>query len=295
MPRFSPLALALTLLALPSLADEGALKPFVLASRGAGDHAATVADVKARLGAAGFQVAGAYQPYPGATVLAVTSDALKAAAAEAPGASYGVAQRVTVTTVGGENQVAFTSPGYMQQAYRMKADLSPVERALGAALGALEPFGSKDGQSKSGLRTYRYMLGMPYFDEPVKVATFPDHEQAVAAVAAGLAAGRGGTKLVYRVDVPGTQDTVFGVGLSEGCGGDAHVMQEIDFKPIRSTGHLPYEVLVSGGRVTILHARFRIAINFPDLSMMGSHSFMNIRCAPDSIEAAVKAAVAPAP
>ena len=69
----------------------------------------------------------------------------------------------------------------------------------------------------------------------------------MAAVAAGLAAGRGGTRQVYRIDVPGTQDTVFGVALSEGCGGDAHVMKEIDFKPLRSTGHLPYEVLVSGG------------------------------------------------
>jgi hypothetical protein len=239
-------------------------------------------------------VAGAYDPYPGATVLAVTSDALTAAAAAAPGASYAVAQRVTVTTVGGENQVAFTNPVYMQHAYRMKNDLSGVGRALAAALGALEAFGPKDGQSRAGLLGHHHMIGMPYFDEPVKIAAFADHDQAVAAVVAGLAAGRGGARQVYRIDVPGTQDTVFGLALSEGCGRDAHVMQEIDHKPLRSTGHLPYELLISGGRVTILHAKFRIAVNFPDLSMMGSHSFMNIRCAPDSIEEAVRKVVAPA-
>jgi hypothetical protein len=38
--------------------------------------------------------------------------------------------------------------------------------------------------------------------------------------------------------------------------------------------------------------KFRIALNFTDLSMMGDHSFMRIRCAPDSIEGALKAAVA---
>jgi hypothetical protein len=69
-------------------------------------------------------------------------------------------------------------------------------------------------------------------------------------------------------------------------------MKEIDFKPLRSTAHLPYEILVSKGAVQALHAKFRIAVNFPDLSMMGDHSFMRIRCAPDSIEKALAAATA---
>jgi hypothetical protein len=32
-----------------------------------------------------------------------------------------------------------------------------------------------------------------------------------------------------------------------------------------------------------LHARFRIAVDFPDLSMMGANSFMNIMPTPDAI------------
>jgi hypothetical protein len=47
-------------------------------------------------------------------------------------------------------------------------------------------------------------------------------------------------------------------------------------------------IAVTGGEVKALHAKFRIAVNFPDLSMMGSHSFMGIRCAPDAIEDAFK-------
>ena len=284
------LALLLALSALPAAAAGDALKPFVLASRGTGDQAATVAEVRGKLEAAGFQVAGAYDPYPGATVLAVTNDFLRSAAAAVPGASYGAVQRVTVTKVGDELQVAFTNPSYMQHAYRMKTDLGSVARKLGATLGQLEAYGPGDGRTPKELKGYHYMIGMPYFDDPVEIASYPDHAAALAAVEAGLAAGRGGTRKVYRVDVPGTEDALFGVALSEGCSGDASVMKEIDFKPLRSTGHLPYEVLVTGGKVVALHAKFRIAVNFPDLSMMGSHSFMGIRCAPDAIEDALKRA-----
>ena len=60
-------------------------------------------------------------------------------------------------------------------------------------------------------------------------------------------------------------------------------MSEIDFKDVRSTAHLPYEILVTGDEVEALHARFRIALNFPDLSMMGANSFLNIMPTPDAI------------
>ena len=72
---------------------------------------------------------------------------------------------------------------------------------------------------------------------------------------------------------------------------DKFIMSEIDFKELRSTAHLPYEVLVSGNKVFAQYARFRIAINFPDLSMMGAHSFMNIMKTPDAIRDALKKAI----
>jgi hypothetical protein len=68
-------------------------------------------------------------------------------------------------------------------------------------------------------------------------------------------------------------------------------MSEIDFHDVKSTAHLPYEVLVSGKNVYALYARFRIAINFPDLSMMGKNSFMNIMQSPEAIRAALEGAV----
>jgi len=270
-------------------AEDVRRKPFVLASRGPGEVEAAATEAKAKLAAAGFTVAGSYAPYPGAVVVAVTSDELRAAAAQARFGAYAAAQRVSVTKVGDEVQVAYTNPVYMGQAYRMKADLAPVAARLGQALGAIEEFGPPEGKRDKDLRGFHYMMGMPYFDEPWKLASYPSQDEALAAVDEGLAAGRGGTRVVYRVTVS-AEETVIGVSLADGCGADANVMKEIDFKALRSTGHLPYELLVSRGEVYALHAKFRIAVNFPDLSMMGEHSFMRIRCAPDSIEKALKAA-----
>jgi len=272
----------------PVRAEEARLKPFVLASRGPGDDKAAVEQVKGKLAAAGFEVAGAYSPYAGATILAVTSPELKAAASRHKLGGYAAAQRVTVTRVGEEVQVAFTNPAYMAHAYRLEADLAPVAKQLSAALGALEEYGPPEGLTPRQLRKYHYMMGMEYFDEPTRVGRFGSRQGAVKAIEAGLAAGKGGARLVYRIDLPASDETLLGIALSEGCSGDEHIMKEIDAKPVRSTGHLPYEILVSGGNAWALYARFRIAMNFPDLKMMGEHSFMNIRCAPDAIEAAIK-------
>lgn len=283
------LALASLLLATSALAADPEMKPFVLASRGTGDVEAAASTARQKLQAAGFEIAGSYAPYPGAVVLAVTNETLKAEGAKTVSGGYVAAQRVTITKVGEEVQVAFTNPAYMAAAYRLPGDLAPVTASLQGALGRIEEYGPSEGKSAKDLRKYHYMVGMEYFDEPSKLGHFASHDEAVRAVEAGLAARRGGASKVYRIDLPGGRQTVFGVALTDGCSGDARIMKEIDFKPVRSTGHLPYEILVTDGDLRALYARFRIAVNFPDLKMMGSHSFMDIRCAPEAIEKALKA------
>ena len=94
----------------------GEMKPFFLASKGAGSMEASVADATAKLQGAGFEVAGTYSPYKGATVIIVTSDALKAAAAKTEFGAYGVVQRISVTEVNVEIQVSYTNPSYMAAA-----------------------------------------------------------------------------------------------------------------------------------------------------------------------------------
>jgi hypothetical protein len=268
---------------------EGEMKPFILASTDSGDITDKIDGVKSALGGKGFEIVGEYSPYPSAHIIIVTNEALKKAAASHDRAGYVAAQRVTITRVGDQVQLAYTNPVYMGAAYRVKDDLSGVADALKAALGAEKEYGPEEGLTAKELEKYHYTFGMEYFDEPNDLASYNSYKEAVAAVEKGLAAHKGNTAKVYRIDIPGSKQTVFGVTMAAvGETGNKYmdetfIMTEIDFKPLRSTGHLPYEILVRGSEVEALHARFRIAMNFPDLSMMGANSFMNIMPSPDAI------------
>jgi hypothetical protein len=275
-------------------AADALLKPFVLGSKGEGTVAEKTAQAKSALAAAGFAVVGEYAPYAGANVIVVTNDELKKNAADSEFGGYGAVQRVSVTEGAGEVQVSYTNPVYMSHAYRMQGDLAGVSAALEKALGRVEEFGAK-GMTAKSIRRYHYTIGMEYFDEPSELAEYGSYEEAVQAVDAKLANNGNGASKVYRVDVPGKQESVFGVALKGSGDGkymdDQFIMKEIDFRDMKSTAHLPYEVLVSGNKVYALYARFRIAINFPDLSMMGSNSFMNIMKTPEAIRLALQKTV----
>ncbi|MBI3523306.1 MAG: hypothetical protein HY066_02070 [Betaproteobacteria bacterium] len=280
--------LALGLNSALALAQE--LKPFVLASKGPGDEAQKIEATKAALTQAGFTVAGSYSPYANVTVIGVTNDELRNTAAKTEHGGFGAAMRVAVTKVKNEVQVSYTNPPYWASVYRMAGDLKDTAAKLQTALGKIEEYGAK-GMSAAQLRKYHYAPFMEYFDEPNELASYPSYEDAIKAVEAGLAAGKQGVTKVYRVDVAGKKESLFGVAM-KGSGDnkmmdDAYLMSEIDFKDIKSSAHLPYDILVSGNKVYAEYARFRIAVSFPDLSMMGSNSFMNIMKSPEAIREAL--------
>jgi len=298
MKTFSRIALLAVLMVLGSvqaMAEDVLLKPFVLGSRSAGALADKVQATTAALTANGFTIVGSYSPYPDAEILVVTDDELKNNAAQSEHGGFGAIQRVSLTKVNNDIQVSYTNPVYMANVYRMKGTLADVAAKLQAALGRVEEFGAK-GMTAEQARKYHYMFGMEYFTEPSELAEYASHEEALNAVEQGLAANKFGVSKVYRVDVPGGKESVFGVAMKGAAEADKYmddryIMSEIDFRDLKSTAHLPYEVLVSGNKVLALYARFRIAIDFPDLSMMGSHSFMNIMKAPEAIRKALQKTV----
>ena len=275
-----------------AIADEP-LKPFTLAYTASGEMQQVANEVQQKITDAGFEIVGTYSPYDGATIIAITNDALKQAAASSEFGGYAAGQRVTLTKVGEEIQVSYTNPTYYGNAYRLseEAGLKQAAAALESALGKQQTFGTGEKQlSETDLRKYHYMFGMEYFDDPSNLAEYDSHDEAVAAVEAGLAANKGGASKVYRIDIPGKNETVFGVALTDGCSGDEYIMSRVDRDQLRSTGHLPYEILVSDGDVYALYARFRIAISWPHLPMVASQTgatFFNIMCAPNAIEEAL--------
>ncbi len=275
---------------------ETKLKTFILASTTSGDVKSVAAATKAKLTQAGFEVVGEYSPYPNADILIITNDALKANAAKSDFGAFGAAQRVTITKSGNEVQVAFTNPVYMANVYRMKGDLKAVADKLKSVLGNKGEYGPEEGLTAAKLRDYQYKWLMPYFDDRLELAEFGSQQVALQKIEAALSGNnKAGVKKIYRIDIPGKEETVIGVSMagpgSLDCSGDKYIMDKIDFKKIKSTGHLPYEIVVSKGTAYALPAEFRIAISFPDLSMMGSNSFASIMCAPSAIQEALTTAV----
>jgi len=271
-----------------ALADDAVLKPFVLASKGSGTVADKVTAAKTALLANGFAVVGSYSPYPDTNIIVVTNDEMKNTAAKSENGGFGAAQRVAVTKIKDEIQISYTNPTYMANGYRMSGDLPNTAAKMQAALGKVEEFGA-NGLTAANLRKYHYAFGMEYFDEPSVLADYGSHEEALKAVEANLAAGKGGVTKVFRIDVPGKKESVFGVAMKGGDKymDDKYIMGVIDFKDVKSAAHLPYEMLVTGKKVIALYARFRIALDFPDLKMMGSNSFMKIMESPEAIRKAL--------
>lgn len=284
------IVLTLALSTSVAFAQDALLKPFVLASRGAGDMAQKLDATKVALAKAGFTVVGGYSPYANTTVIGVTNDELRGTAAKSEHGGYGAAMRVAVVKVKDEVQVSYTNPPYWAAAYRMSGELKDTAAKLQSALGKVEEFGAK-GLTVEQLRKYHYAFGMEYFNEDNEFAKYGSHEEAVKAVEAGLAAGKQGVTKVWRVDLPGKKEAVFGVAMKGTPESkqmdDGYLMSEIDFKDVKSAAHLPYEILVADKTVHAQYARFRIAISFPDLSMMGANSFMNIMKSPEAIREAL--------
>ena len=276
-----------------AFADE-ILMPFVLAGTSSSDVATVSGEVKGKLTSGGFEVVGEYSPYKGANIIIVTNDTLKNTAAKSEFGAYGAAQRVSITRNGDQTETVYTNPVYMAAAYRMAGDLASTRAALEAALGAEKDFGSEKNLTAKDLGNYHYTVMMEYFDDPSELAEYDSQAEALKAVNAALAAGKGGTAKVYQIDIPGKDESVIGVALKgtgpDDCSGDEYIMSRIDKASPRSTAHLPYEIVVSDGTAYALFARFRIAINWPHLPMMASETgatFMSIMCSPGAIEEAL--------
>jgi hypothetical protein len=278
-------------------ADDVQYKPFVLASVGSGNLEERTVSTREALVTNGFEVVGQYSPVSGSNVIVVTNDELKRISAMSGRGGYGAGQRVSVSENDGNIEVAFVNPLYIQHAYRLEGDMQPVADALSNILGNTGECGGGDKKmTAKKLSKYNYMMGMQKFDDPSELRTFDSYEAAVAAVEAGLAVEGDALSQVYRIDIPGKQQTVFGVGMEMTNEDEKDIdstfqMSIVDFEGCNKSAYFPYEVLVNGNEVEALNMRFRMAVHFPNLSMMGSHGFTKLISSPGAIEDALEAMV----
>ena len=287
--------LVLAVISTSALAAEDTIyKPFVVASAGPGTLDEKTQSTLTALESAGFEVAGQYSPVEGSNIIVVTNDELKRIAALSDRGGYAAGQRVSVSEAGDNIEVAFVNPVYIQYGYRLKGDMQTVYDALSESLGNTRSCGGGTKKTTANkLGKYHYTIGMQYFDDPSELGSFESYEAAIAAVESGLAKSDDALTQIYRIDIPGKQQTVFGVGMKatnedEEDLDSAFQMNVVDFEGCKKRAYFPYEVLVNGKNVEALHMRFRMALHFPNLNMMGKHGFTKLKSAPGKIEEALE-------
>mgnify|MGYP001818658758 FL=1 len=282
-----------------AVAEDTLYKPFILASAQPGTLEDQTLSTLNALQQAGFVLTGQYSPVEGTNILVVTSDELRNIASMSDRGGYAAAQRVSISEAGDNIEVAFVNPVYIQYGYRLEGDMQPVYDSLVNSLGMVEACGAGTKKmTAKKLGKYHYTVGMQYFDDPSELGSFESHEAAIAAVESGLARPDDALTQVYRIDIPGKQQTVFGVGMKMTNEDEKDLDSEfqmsiVDFEGCKKRAYFPYEILVDGTDVEALHMRFRMAMHFPNLSMMGKHGFTKLISAPGAIEDALEAVVKP--
>ncbi len=266
-----------------------ALSPYVEAPKvPASDVKAAMAEVEKKLGAAGFEVIGRYQPkgLPQYGVVVATDAALLDALTAIGGAAI-VAAPIRVG-VRNDGTVFHENPEYWSRAYlrgnydRADVAVRNVATKLSAAFGPGQPAG---GDVKpEDLPDYRYMVGMERFGDRSELNEFAGFEQAVQTIRDNLGKGIGDTAQVYAVVRPEKKLAVFGVALSNAEDGEGWWVNKIGPDNIAA---LPWEIYVVDKHAYALYGRYRTALGWPTLGM---GKFMTIMRHPDTTEAALRAA-----
>lgn len=261
-----------------------AISPYIQGdSVAAGSVQAVAAAVESRLKSEGFKVVGKYFPkdLPGAGVVIVTDEAMLNEVGSAGGpAILGAAMRVGVKADG---SVAYTNPDYWYRAYfrrsfdKKEGAVKELQARLQNALGAGKSVGGEE--TAGSLTNYRYMIGMERLDSHKnKLAEAGSFAEAVKTVRDNLAKGAGKTAKVYEVVLPDRKLAVFGVAMNDGENSDGAWLKRIEMQ--NTIVALPYEIYIVDKSIESPHARFRLALAFPDLGM---GQFMRISSLPSAI------------
>lgn len=277
------------------------LKPYIVGYTSSESVLVAKETVTKQLEANELKVVGQYQPANDKNryVLVITSADLDAAIKKVGGLTgFAATLRVGITSENGKTLISYTNPLYWGNAY-FRADFEKVAGDYAALTAHLEaamkssgkfsnqPFGSKKGLSTKELRKYHYMVSMPYFDETVELGKFDSYATAVAKIDANVKNGIAGVKMVSKVSIAGKDLTLYNFALTSEKG-ESKFLPIIDISQPKHTAFLPYEVLVYGNKVLMLHGRYRIALSFPDLTIM---TFTKIMSAPGNIENQLKGVV----
>ena len=255
-------------------------------------------EVNSALTGNGYDVIGEYRPgeNPDLYVVVFTSDKIKALCQKSEDRGLlAAAMKVGFQQKDGKISVSILNPEYLFYAYfRNKMEdasfkssalaiSSEIVNDMKSVGELLEPFGGE--LSVKDLLKYHYMMGMPFFDDPVELAEFESFEQGLSIIQKNLSAGSPTTMKVYEMIDENSEVAVFGIGLPDLEEGEAH------FLPIIGEDHvaaMPYEIILQKNVATMLHGRYRFALHWPELTM---GTFTKIMSSPGDVKDAMKTLV----
>ena len=271
------------------------LKPYILAAT-IDEPLSEISDaVKTNLTAEGLDIIGEYSPANDSNrkVFVVTSADLKSAVKTIGGLTgFSATLRVALTNDDSIINISYTNPVYWGNAYygdnydQVQSHYITVSEKISSALFKVGesknlPFGSKDGLTIKKLRKYNYMFGMEKFNDVVKLNKFENFEDAVNTIDGKLVNSE---NLIYSIEFPEEKLKLYGIAIG-GEKGEEHLLPIIDITVPKHTAFLPYELLIVDKKAVMLHGRYRIALSFPDLTMM---TFSKIMSTPGDIKKTLK-------
>ena len=275
------------------------LQPYILGIESNKNVNELKSELKSNLESEGIDVLGEYAPANDENrwLMVISSGELTSAVIATKGLTgFAAVLRIALTVEESKVLITYTNPKYWGNAY-FRNDFPEVEKYYKGLTSKLvaamkksgqykgTEFGSKKGIEVEDLRKYRYMFGMPRFDDPVTLNEFNSYEAAISKIEGNIREGKENVSLVYSQEIPNEKMKLYGFALN-GEKGESSFLPKIDITNPKHTAFLPYEILVKEGNVYMLHGRYRIALSFPDLTM---GTFTKIMSTPGDIKDQFKA------
>lgn len=265
------------------------LAPYIKVGESSKSVEQTSEEIQKALLSNSFEILGTYNPSGKSNlkVIAFTNEKLKNTVVNITDrGALAAAMKIGIVQTDGKTTVSYTNPDYILRAYlrdnynSYKTTFTTFSKDLKTAMEAIgsefKPLGGGIEQSK--LKKYHYKIMMPYFTDPISLNEYASFEEGMKVIEKNLKAQKGQTKEVYRIVYPEQKIAVFGIGLTSAEDG------EQVFLPVIGEEHaaaMPYEIILQGKEVTMLHGKYRIALHWPELTM---GTFMKIMSTPGDIE-----------
>lgn len=279
--------LTILIIHLNTLAQE--LSPYIKIGESTKSMQAVTDNIMSTLESNAFSVLGNYSPGNNTKlkVIVFTNEVLKNTVVKVSDrGALAAAFKVGLVEKDGKITISYTNPDYILRAYlrdsynsykqvfeKFSKDLKTTFKSIG---NEFTPFGGTVDTEE--LKKYHYKMMMPYFSDPEELNEYTSFEEGLKIIDANLKAKKGETVEVYRIVYPDKKVAVFGIGLLNKEDGEAA------FLPIIGEDHvaaMPYEIILQGTQVTMLHGKYRIALHWPELTM---GTFMKIMSTPGDIE-----------